>query len=95
MKKCFSEVMIEIINKNNPAGKYDYLNLEKKKHKFNLVFIIDKLAKIRVINITHNNEIIKKDFSKLLESIIIKSPGYKEEEPASISYSIPMSIVIE
>ena len=95
MKKCFTKTIKEIVVKNNHRGKYNYLNLEKKKTSCSVIFIIDKDSKIVVDTITHNNETIKKDFSKLFKNIIIKNPAYDNGKPVITSYSIPVSMLIE
>ena len=95
LKKCFNMKLMEHIQKRFKPSRFNNIGLEKRKHKIIINFRVNKKGKAEVIEVKSSNETVKTELKKLIESLKIKKPGYNNEKPVEVKYTIPINFIAE
>ncbi len=95
LKSCFNETVMLHIQKNFDTSKFENLGLEKKKHKANASFTINKKGKVTNIVVKHENNVVREEVKQLMKSLKVKKPGFNNGKPVDVSYTIPIVFIID
>lgn len=95
LKKCFSDKVTEFFGKKFDPNLTQELGLAPGKKKIYVVFKINNKGKIANINARAPHPILQKEVVKIIGSLPDMKPGRQRGMPVTVSYSLPITIMVE
>lgn len=95
LKKCFSDKITEFFGEKFDPDLTQELGLSPGKKKIYVVFKINNKGKITNVNARAPHPILEKEVVKIITSLPEMKPGRQRGMPVTVSYSVPISIMVQ
>lgn len=95
LKKCFSDKITEFFGKNFDASLTQELGLSPWKKRIYVIFKINNKGKIGTINARVPHPLLEKEVVRTIGSLTEMKPGKQRGIPVTVTYSLPITIMVE
>jgi periplasmic protein TonB len=95
LKKCFSDKVTAFFGKNFDPALTQELGLSPGKKKIYVVFKINNKGKIGTVNARAPHPLLEKEVVRIITSLPEMKPGRQRGMPVTVTYSLPISIMVE
>jgi protein TonB len=95
LKKCFSDKVTSFFGKNFDPALTQELGLSPGKKKIYVVFKINHKGKVGTINTRAPHPMLEKEVTRIIASLPEMKPGRQRGIPVTVTYSLPISIMVE
>lgn len=94
-KKCLQEQITKLVGKNYRTELSQELGLTAGKKKVYVMFKIDKTGKITNIRARGPHARLEKEAIRVVELIPQMTPGKQRSRPVSVSYTLPITLLVQ
>jgi len=95
LKKCFSNKIAAFFGKNFDPALTQELGLSPGKKKIYVVFKINNKGKIGTVNARAPHPLLEKEVTRIISSLPEMKPGRQRGMPVTVTYSLPITIMVE
>ena len=95
LKKCFSNKIAAFFEKNFDPALTQELGLSPGKKKIYVVFKINNKGKIGTVNARAPHPLLEKEVTRIISSLPEMKPGRQRGMPVTVTYSLPITIMVE
>ncbi|WP_262903985.1 energy transducer TonB [Polaribacter gangjinensis] len=95
LKKCFSDKVTAFFGKNFDPALTQELGLAPGKKKIYVVFKINNKGKVGTVNARAPHPLLEKEVTRIITSLPEMKPGRQRGMPVTVTYSLPISIMVE
>ncbi len=94
-RACFEKKMKRLILRNFDTELANELGLRSGKKRISTQFVIDKNGFVTDIQIRAPHPRLEKEANRIIKKIPKFKPGYQNNEPAKVRYTLPISFLVE
>ena len=95
LKKCFSNKIAAFFEKNFDPALTQELGLSPGKKRIYVVFKINTKGKIGTVNVRAPHPLLEKEVTRIISSLPEMKPGRQRGMPVTVTYSLPITIMVE
>jgi protein TonB len=95
IRNCFNKSVTQQIVNNLNTNVFKRSSLKKGNYRIIVNFTISETGELTNINSEFEDQKITKAFIKAVSKVKKMTPGYLDDQPVPINYSIPMTFAIE